>query len=560
MNRNVDTPSGAAPIIAYHEATKHHFNRFARSLGYMDWDTQPDPFRTYLGAPSIELPFGGRVPARPFEAVYGLEADNPSPLTLNTFARFLRHALGLSAWKEYGPSRWSLRANPSSGNLHPTEAYAAIPTLPDLGNPPALVHYGPGNHQLEFRAHLPDACWKALAGGLPDGGFFAGTASIQWRESWKYGERAFRYCLHDTGHALAAMAFSAELEGWTLKLLPGWSSGDMATLSGLDRLDEFHENEREEPEWIAAVVPRPDSSRTPAAPPDAWRERRGETQWFGFANRLSPEHHPWEIIEEAERITRNPGGTAELFRPLFGTEIVRGLKPTGREARRTILQRRSALGFEAGGELPLEDFVRMMTRTLPGPWAPWTSQTWTPRAHLALFVHRVESLAPGLYALVRDPARFETLRSACDSRFEWKRPDAVPAGLPLYRLMEMDVQGHARAFSCHQDIASDGFFSLGMLAEFAAPLETRGPWMYRNLFWETGMIGQVLYLEAEASGVRATGIGCFFDDAVHQALELTDNRFQSLYHFTVGKHVDDPRLATRKPYEREEFLENIEPL
>ena len=32
-------------------------------------------------------------------------------------------ALGLSAWKEYGGSRWALRCNPSSGNLHPTEAY-----------------------------------------------------------------------------------------------------------------------------------------------------------------------------------------------------------------------------------------------------------------------------------------------------------------------------------------------------------------------------------------------------------------------------------------------------
>ena len=28
------------------------------------------------------------------------------------------------------------------------------------------------------------------------------------------------------------------------------------------------------------------------------------------------------------------------------------------------------------------------------------------------------------------------------------------------------------------------------------------------------MIGKVLYLEAEATGVRATGIGCFFDDPV----------------------------------------------
>ena len=36
------------------------------------------------------------------------------------------------------------------------------------------------------------------------------------------------------------------------------------------------------------------------------------------------------------------------------------------------------------------------------------------------------------------------------------------------------------------------------------------------------MIGQVLYLEAEAVGVRTTGIGCFFDDPVHQAMGFGD--------------------------------------
>jgi uncharacterized membrane protein len=37
--------------------------------------------------------------------------------------------------------------------------------------------------------------------------------------------------------------------------------------------------------------------------------------------------------------------------------------------------------------------------------------------------------------------------------------------------------------------------------------------MYPRLFWETGVIGQVLYLEAHAFGISATGIGCYFDDA-----------------------------------------------
>jgi hypothetical protein len=62
------------------------------------------------------------------------------------------------------------------------------------------------------------------------------------------------------------------------------------------------------------------------------------------------------------------------------------------------------------------------------------------------------------------------------------------------------------------------------------------------------MIGQVLYLEAEAAGLRGTGIGCFFDDEMHHLLGLRGPDWQSLYHFTVGGHVDDPRLTTLPPY------------
>ena len=59
-----------------------------------------------------------------------------------------------------------------------------------------------------------------------------------------------------------------------------------------------------------------------------------------------------------------------------------------------------------------------------------------------------------------------------------------------------------------------------MLAEFERPLTEHGAWVYPRLFWECGMIGQVLYLEAEAAGLRGTGIGCFFDDGMHSLLGL----------------------------------------
>lgn len=101
--------------------------------------------------------------------------------------------------------------------------------------------------------------------------------------------------------------------------------------------------------------------------------------------------------------------------------------------------------------------------------------------------------------------------------------------------------------SCHQEIAGHSAFSLGMIADFKGPV-TSNPFAYRQLFWESGMIGQVLYLAAEAHGLRGTGIGCFFDDAVHEILGLADNQYQSLYHFTIGKPVDDSRLTTYPPY------------
>ena len=115
-------------------------------------------------------------------------------------------------------------------------------------------------------------------------------------------------------------------------------------------------------------------------------------------------------------------------------------------------------------------------------------------------------------------------------------------------LNEGDYRVASGRLSCGQDIAADGAFSLGMIAEFEAPLRRHGGWYYRRLFWEAGMIGQVLYLEAEAAGVRSTGIGCYFDDPVHTVLGLEGTAYQSLYHFTVGGPVEDTRLRTEPAY------------
>ena len=164
--------------------------------------------------------------------------------------------------------------------------------------------------------------------------------------------------------------------------------------------------------------------------------------------------------------------------------------------------------------------------------------------HLLLFVRRVTGLEPGLYFLLRAERDLPALQQKCHRHFLWRPVDEA---LPLYLLQAGDFQSTATSISCHQSIAGDGALSLGMIARFREEVES-APYRYRHLFWETGMIGQVLYLEAEAQGVRATGIGCFFDDPVHELMGLPDDAFQSLYHFTVGGPREDSRLATRAAY------------
>jgi hypothetical protein len=190
----------------------------------------------------------------------------------------------------------------------------------------------------------------------------------------------------------------------------------------------------------------------------------------------------------------------------------------------------------------------MLDRLLPRPAIPpGDVLSWEPRVHLLLFVHRVDGLAPGLYLLERSPEVHEALRGALRPSFAWERPDGCPATLRFFRLEGGDARSFAHLASCHQEIAADSAFAVAMIADLGPALE-EGPWWYRRLHWEAGLLGQVLYLEAEASGVRGTGIGCFFDDVVHETLGLVDSRFRDLYHFTVGGAIEDRRLSTRPGY------------
>jgi nitroreductase len=268
-----------------------------------------------------------------------------------------------------------------------------------------------------------------------------------------------------------------------------------------------------------------------------------DVSFKGRPNRLSKQPVNWEIIYKTADLTRRPV-TAERHVQWADPSRFRE-EAIGRAAANIIRQRRSATAFDRTGSMTREQFLSILDKTLPrSNVAPFDVNLGDPALHLLIFVHRVEGLAPGLYFFIRKNKALDPIQNLTRSKFLW---DPIEKDFPLFLLEEGRFQEQAIMVSCHQEIAGHSAFSLGMIAEFKEPV-TSNPFAYRQLFWESGMIGQVLYLAAEAHGLRGTGIGCFFDDAVHEILGLADNRYQSLYHFTIGKPIEDSRLTTFPPY------------
>src|SRR5207248_3020072 len=123
-------------------------------------------------------------------------------------------------------------------------------------NAGGVYHYASREHELERRSVLDTAL-------LPESTILIGLTSIHWREAWKYGERAFRYCQHDLGHAIAAVRYAAAALGWSATLLDSVSDPAISDLLGLTHPESFqgiaHED-GEHPGAILVVGPRPSNN------------------------------------------------------------------------------------------------------------------------------------------------------------------------------------------------------------------------------------------------------------------------------------------------------------
>jgi len=522
-------------ITDYHQQTKHSLQAYAKGPETLDWDDQPSQFRYFEGCTIQPLSKPGKQREVTWAELTSNTVLPAMEMNIANLSLLLELSFGLSAWKQYGPDRWAVRNNPSSGNLHPTEVYV-VNGISDL-MPQGVYHYVSHDHHLEQRCSFENV---QLEHSL-----LIGISSVHWREAWKYGERAYRYCQLDTGHAIAALSYAAACLGWRVEVLAQYSDNDVSNLLGLDTPDTFIANEKETPELICRLyyTDEADYFSDEFIEQTALLDTLQTALWQGKAKSLGAYHmFKWPIIDKVSFGAQKLRMPEEKWQVPTAQLLVSNCDVA---ATSLIRQRRSAQRFIPNMDaISNTAFKRILSSLSASNQLPFSAWLWQPAVHICLFVHNVEDLAPGLYCLPRAPEGLSLLQSSLDSDFLWQSVAEFPA---LYLLKQGDVRQMAKTLSCHQAIASDGEFSVAMLAEFKVNIAEQA-WYYRRLFWECGMLGQVLYMEAEAAKVRGTGIGCFFDDGVHSVLGIKDDTLQSLYHFTVGHPFEDARIQSFPAY------------
>jgi SagB-type dehydrogenase family enzyme len=506
-------------LFAYHQATKHTYHSVRTNARYLDWHNQPDPFRGYEGAPGIDLlPEPGFPDTGTFAAMAALAGRTKLPgedesesrekieFDLAWLSRLLWHSMAVSAWKKVPGTgaRYSLRVNPSSGNLHPAETYVAVRAF--TGMEDGLYHYRADRHAIELRSRGAWTQNLARALEIPwaaESPLIIGLTSIFWREAWKYGERAYRYCCHDLGHAMMSVLLAARALGLPGGAVAHFSDVHLARVMGLAASGEA-------PMAFLVFPPQKSSIEFPATPVEPVA---------GIPNELYAEEVRYELLLgiHASTILAEPagplprvstanqgiaGGHAPLSGPLHDA-------PLGSIVRR----RRSALDFDARtppmGRDELEQLLDFATRDWRADWRgnfcgeTTEAQSGADFVALYLYVHRIRDCEPGVY--------------------RWDRVNRK-----LDELHRGNVQRVAAFLSLEQALAGNSCFTISMIADLGEAAQVFGNRGYRYLYFEAGAIGHRLYVGAEALGWNATGIGAFYDDDVHRYLGFLEEGADSI--------------------------------
>ena len=172
----------------YHQNTKHSYLSVRNNPNRVDWNNPPNRFKNYPDS---------------YKRI-ALDSSNEN-------YNFLYLISGITAKKTYPGIEYYLRVNPSAGALYPNEVYFQVRNVDGFEDGIYHLEVVTSSAVKLQKIELNQGVETLLGLDFSVDGFIFFISSLYFRSSWKYKNRAFRYCLLDAGHLLGCIEASSYL-------------------------------------------------------------------------------------------------------------------------------------------------------------------------------------------------------------------------------------------------------------------------------------------------------------------------------------------------------------
>ncbi len=437
--------------IEYHKLTSYSRGRLGRATGI--YGGSPTFFKSYKDMPFFELPRDVSWPKVNFwDVIFDkISAErHPSDISIKDISILLYLSYGISATDRRG--LFSFRTVPSAGALYPCEVYMCISSRDNLRS--GMYHYNVRMHGLEQIAVVKS----------PEDFFELWISVLPYRSAWKYGDRAMRYVLLDSGHLLEQIRLSARILNLDASVIYGFKNLDLYT--NMICADEKHES------LIGRVVIKP--------LPDAL-----EISLADDMNRLRSYSVPATNADYGDVIRSFLNDSKEGESESYCKEVEaidKSIVFRDADAVRVMVNRRSRRNF-VRKHISKNEFTAF--------YRAFNIAGLDENLNVYFVVERVEDLSPGVYQLKVSGNISDIVQ--------------IKEGHLLSRLAQacLDQMWLANAsFSVVFAVNEDGL------------TEDDNNIRYRSAMLTAGRLGQITYLISEAFGWGCCGIGALYDDEV----------------------------------------------
>lgn len=199
----------------YHMATKHSYYSVRSMPNRLDWDNQPWAFKSYPES-YLHIPLN-------------LELESHS---------FLYYIASIDAKKSYPGVEYYLRINPSAGALYPNEIY--FQSRNNEGLDDGIYHLNIAHNAITLLKPIKEEGIEPfLHLNNQIEGFIFLNSALYYRSAWKYKNRAFRYCLLDSGHLLGCIENSCYVHEKEYELVYDFDKKRLNTMFGFSKEEFF---------------------------------------------------------------------------------------------------------------------------------------------------------------------------------------------------------------------------------------------------------------------------------------------------------------------------------